>query len=118
MTYLRATARNSVSRDELNLLLVPIRQRFYDNLEIRILRLENASAQLHNDPWSPDALEIVQRDCHKLAGVAPTLGFETVGRLAYEIEVALLSKRDFWPDVARILERLMSELEDHLDSQA
>lgn len=103
---------------ELYRLLAPIRQRFYDGLFDRILRLEAAAQMLKADPHCAEALDVVQRDCHKLAGVAPTLGFTEAGRLALEIEVSLKSGHGFGEATAQGLERLLDELEAHLDAAA
>lgn len=112
-----AASSKAPNRADLDAMLAPIRQRFFSNLEVRILRLETAAVELQSNPEAADALEIVQRDCHKLAGVAPTLGFSNIGALALDIETEVKIGRRMTPPVAEALEHLLTELERELETQ-
>lgn len=100
---------------DLAALLAPIRARFFDGLELRIIRLETASVKLAGTPSDVEALQVVRHECHKMAGVAPTLGFERAGALARSIDEALSTNSTFAPKTAQTLEHLLNELEALLD---
>lgn len=91
-----------------------LRAKFVDDVEARILHIEAALADLRagNDPMA--AAETISAAAHRIAGLAPSLGFERVGQAAAEAER--------WWDLAlsahcapMALERALTSIETLLD---
>lgn len=107
---------NHVMESKLDL----IRSRYVASLDMTIIELDvllNAIGSADSDR----ALEAIRSRVHKIAGVAPMLGFSGVGELARQIELALGDRStSFDPRKAAMvsdrLEQLLNELESCLES--
>jgi len=62
--------------------LAPIRAHFIGTLKPRLARLEDFFATYATAHPAPAVMRQLQEDAHKMRGVAPTLGFEALGRAA------------------------------------
>ena len=107
-------ANDVVLESELDL----IRARYVASLDITIIELDvllNAIGSSDSDR----AFDAIRSRVHKIAGVAPMLGFSRIGDLAREIEIAL-EDCSAPPDPGKAssvrdqLERLLDELESCL----
>ena len=104
-------ANNSVMESELDL----IRARYVASLDITIIELDVLLNAI-GSPGSDRALAAIRSRVHKIAGVAPMLGFSRIGELARQIETALEGRAtSLDPGKARLvrdqLEHLLDELE-------
>ena len=93
-----------------------LRLRFLDGLVPRVLVLEQNAIALRRNPADLDALQSIRRECHKLAGVSASFGFDDIGALASCLDVQLSSEPTDWPGVEPQLERLMDLMEHHLEA--
>lgn len=62
--------------------LAPIRAHFVGTLPPRLARLDDFLGNLPTQTATPALMRQLQEDAHKIRGVAPTLGFESLGRAA------------------------------------
>ena len=95
--------------------LTALQQCFRDSLEGRILDLEAAAAHLRQDRSHNQALVLIRRDCHKIAGIAESLGFGQIGRLATRIDLMFAKGRESWPRIEAPLEKLLAAMEAGLE---
>ncbi len=97
--------------------LAPIRAHFIGTLPPRRDRLVNFLATSGDGPVLAATMRQLQEDAHKIRGVAPTLGFDTLGAaaaLADEILEPWRNTDDLLPqgdDVIQTLARLLAEVE-------
>lgn len=98
----------------LQVTIANLRARFVGELETRILQIEAASLRLRRDPGDAAARDFLQRDCHKIAGIAATLGFPRLGEIAATIDRQLCDGVA-WAGVHALVETLMDEMEGALD---
>ena len=89
-----------------------LQKRFRESAEDRILRLEAAAILLRENMVHPEALGVIRRDCHKLAGIAPSLGFAIIGELATRIDELFILNRGEWALIEAPLEALLDALEE------
>ena len=99
----------------LNDAIMMLQARFRTSLEERIIRMETAAAALDAAPDDDEARQAVHRDCHKLAGIASSLGFEGISEKAAEIDGALSAGKTEWKDLREKVEDLLDEMEQELD---
>ena len=98
-----------------------VRQRFLDALYERILMLEALAEQVPSIGPSELLLKEIAGCCHKLAGTAPTLGFDVIGTAARNLETGILSQLDnvhpdaIWTSIEEGLEDFLNLLEATLD---
>ncbi|TNF59021.1 MAG: hypothetical protein EP307_11180 [Rhodobacteraceae bacterium] len=95
--------------------LAALRARFRAGLEDRIIRLEGAAMILRQDAQAVEALAAIRDECHRIAGVAPSLGLADIGEIAMRIDAAFAERRASWPALEAPLERLLAALEGLLD---
>ncbi|MCE8006791.1 Hpt domain-containing protein [Aestuariivita sp.] len=95
--------------------LVELRNRFRGTLEERIITMERATIALDSDPECAEAAEIVRRECHKLSGIASSLGFDQIGAQATEIDMAFAGNTAIWTQVRPMVNDLLDKLECELD---
>ena len=95
--------------------LAALQQSFRDSLEGRILNLEAATALLRRDKLHKQALVLIRRDCHKIAGIAESLGFGQIGRFAASIDLMFAKDRASWPDIEAPVEKLLDAMEAGLE---
>lgn len=106
---------------QLNNALVRMREKFVESVDQRILILEagRSQAALSADPVA--ALQMTQRCLHSIAGLAPSLGFATIGSMAARLEAEITSLGERLPatDVIRQIddgiEHFLIRLEALLD---
>lgn len=110
-------------RDDLPASLHAVRARFVDLILPRLVTLEGLRADLASSSDSHAALAGIGSLCHKIAGVAATLGFPHAGDLAGEIDAAIDAGLAaggtadvVWRQIDPALEALMDELESTLDA--
>lgn len=98
--------------------LAPIRAHFVSTLPPRRERLTSylRSADFRNP--DPATMRALQEDAHKMRGVAPTLGFESLGRVAGEVDEMLnpwkeaLTVIEVSPELELALETLLDAIEE------
>lgn len=102
--------------------LEPARARFRDLLFARIIAFEEFGKSAGRPAEIADALVKIADLAHKIAGVGATLGYASVGTMAFAVEQAVLSGRTrkadaaaVWSDVEPRLEALLDALEALLD---
>lgn len=102
--------------------LLPARQRFRDLVVERILTLESLRIRVSNRQEPRAALSAIVALCHKIAGVAGSLGYVSAGNLAASVERAYrdqaelkLPLNDLWSLIEPRVLALMDELEALLD---
>lgn len=104
-----------------------LRAKFAEELEYHILSLEAAQQALAaGDGREAEALAAIERLTHRHAGLAPTLGFRTMGALARQAEKAAAtaaaasggSQAETCNRVMGLVEVLLDEMERQLDEGA
>lgn len=101
--------------------LADVRAKFVDRFFDRIVELESVAETLRTGPAKIESLERVRDIVHKIAGVAPTVGLDGIGRCAADIDLTLsrhLGKSDpqrLWGAIEPSLETLMNDMENELD---
>ena len=98
------------------------RNRFVGLILPRLMAFETLRAALALSPDSRAELVEIGALCHKIAGVAETLGFERAGDMAGRLDGAIdqglasgAAPRDVWQRIDPALEMLMDELEDAIE---
>ena len=94
--------------------LEAIRAKFVASLPDRILYFEAAKAASARDGEHELALRAIDHAAHKLAGLAPSLGFAAIGELAREIETAI-EREAAGGEAEAVLQRIEPRLETLLD---
>ncbi|MEJ5202095.1 MAG: diguanylate cyclase [Anaerolineales bacterium] len=93
--------------------LTKLRTTFLTQLPELRQQIEAAWLGMIDSGWSPEAMQDVQYRTHRLAGSAFTLGYQSLGRAARELELALAFKEWTAPpqdDDKERLKNLFSEL--------
>lgn len=105
---------------ELAFQLSKIRQSFVSRLVDRCLEIEALALNIDQTGVQPQLVEGIAQRAHKIAGVASTLGFAALGKLAERTDAAMTRVRtqDDWHASRALLEDLLNEIENILDSQA
>lgn len=88
--------------------------RFLNSLDERILKLENAAAELRANPGAQEPFRLIGADCHKLAGTSESFGFSKIGELANEINDQIHNRNAQWPEIEVTLEELLTAMEEEL----
>lgn len=92
-----------------------VRERFLERLGDRCLEIETLMLAIDEQGLQQ---RLIAGRAHKTAGVAPTLGFEDLGKVALDVE-GRLSKpldADGWADCRQRIETLLDEMELALDT--
>lgn len=103
--------------------LAAVRGRFVDGLFDRVLELEALAQQMRQKQGTSIHLKQIAHILHKLAGVAPTVGFPRIGAEARRIEEIIWKaaekseQANIWPKIEQPLETLMNALEDTIDAE-
>lgn len=66
-----------------------LRTKFVDSLYDRVIEIEGLLVHVRADRTPETALHAISARAHKLAGVAPTLGFDALGVQARQVEQAI-----------------------------
>lgn len=84
---------------QMNNAIVRMRAKFVESVDQRILILEagRSQAALAADPYA--ALQMTQRCLHSIAGLAPSLGFSTLGAMAARLDAEITSLAERHPAV-------------------
>lgn len=99
--------------------LARIRIGFLVRLEDRCSEIDRLTRTIDANGLQPHLVQGLAEHAHKIAGVAPTLGFVQLGALAAEIDAAmsqLASHRD-WIAVRALVETLLEEIDLVLETQ-
>ena len=104
--------------------LVAVRNRFVDTIPARLVRFETFKQMLQSGEQDPvQVLAAIADLAHKITGVAETLGFSEIGRLANAVDRRISKGSNtpatcarLWQEVAAPLEQLLDEMESHLDT--
>ncbi|WP_299783747.1 Hpt domain-containing protein [uncultured Marivita sp.] len=98
--------------------LALIRGRFLDRLAQRCIEIETLVQQIETDGVQVDLVQEIAGRAHKIAGVAPTLGFARLGSLSVDIEARLskLLSQSAWPDARERIEAYLTEIEAVLET--
>jgi HPt (histidine-containing phosphotransfer) domain-containing protein len=89
--------------------LAPIRAHFIGTLPPRRERLTEFLGMSHSDAAPPALMRQLQEDAHKIRGVAPTLGFERLGRVA-AVADELLDPWHHSDDVHPVTDQIIASL--------
>ena len=92
-----------------------LKSKFVEQMFQKILAIEAASTQLSLNPNDTTILARIQTECHKLAGVSKTLGFDEIGTLAQTIDGAIEKKEAPWATLRPTVEQLLDAMEAELD---
>ncbi len=103
---------NTSDAGEMNQVLRQLRAKFVSSCQERMEVLSAATKDLRVDTENPDALARVRRECHKIAGLAGSIGFAAVGDLAEDIDIKLKQKQVVWAGVEPRVQELMARLRD------
>ena len=101
--------------------LEPVRRRFIDTIEERILAIEGLRQDVTHNRDVDASVRAVASIAHKLSGVSATLGFARVGALAATVERMLdaegsrLTPAGRWALAAVQVENLLEAMEAILD---
>ncbi|NUB44826.1 Hpt domain-containing protein [Fertoebacter nigrum] len=102
--------------------LEPVRRRFIETTEARILEIEALRLDVEAGRDAEAAARQIARIAHKISGVAATLGFAQVGALAAQVERLLDAghsggtAKDRWARAKPQVESLLDALEAVLDA--
>lgn len=66
-----------------------LRRKFIDGLDDRLLQFEAVLADMRQGRDKRQGLREIAALCHKIAGIAPSFGFERIGQQARQIEMAI-----------------------------
>jgi HPt (histidine-containing phosphotransfer) domain-containing protein len=115
----RGALLNSVIPDA----LIPARARFCGMILQRIMTFESFRIEINTGDNPQKALTGIIELSHKIAGVAETLGFPDIGRLASAVEQMSsnglerkVPVEELWHRVEPELVALMDQMESHLDA--
>ncbi len=107
MTIGSGTTTGARQMDEV---LRQLRAKFVMSCQERLETLSAAAEDLKVDAENSDALARVRRECHKIAGLAGSLGFATIGDLAEEIDINLKKNQLAWAQIEPRAQELMARL--------
>lgn len=96
-------------------MMAKLRANFRGQLLDKLLTIEDASVRLAQSPHDSVALARVKRECHKLSGVARSLGFSKIGDVATDIDCAISKETASWSELQPTVERLLDMMEAELD---
>ena len=98
--------------------LALIRGRFLDKLAQRCIEIETLVQQIDAHGVHLDLVQEIAGRAHKIAGVAPTLGFGRLGSLSIDIEARLskVHSQADWPDARERIEAYLTEIEAVLET--
>ena len=100
--------------------LAPIRAHFVSTLTDRRVRLAAFLTSAQNGAADQSALAALQEDAHKIRGVALTLGFEALGKIASLVD-EMLDRNDMPPAsdpaVQQELARFLEEIQRTMDTR-
>lgn len=108
-------------QEQIDRMLADLRSRFLDTVEARILEFEAIGRMVGRDLAPARALARVRHEIHKISGVAASLGFADLGRLAAALEAQIdaqscrMPPDALWASVWPGLDRLLDEMEACLD---
>ncbi len=83
---MRAESDTSAMPAEMHQAIQALRAKFLDEVETRILHLEGALIEVRHGSDVLAAARAISASAHKIAGLAPTLGFHDVGEAARNTE--------------------------------
>lgn len=94
-----------------------VREKFLASLRERLAVIEAATPPGASSRISPEACDQLRDAAHKIAGLAPSLGFEYLGELAARVEDATWSADDCpgWPSVKQDVDELVREAQRLLE---
>lgn len=81
----------------------------------KLLLIESASIRLTRNDKDLEAMGCIRRECHKLSGVAATLGFPDIGEMAAVIDCAIAKESRSWAELAGQVSGLLDAMEEALD---
>ncbi|MES0862536.1 Hpt domain-containing protein [Ruegeria sp. SCPT10] len=96
---------------KLNDALTQVRSKFVVSCQERSQTLLEAMRALETELDQPEALAQVRRECHKLAGLAGSIGFTEIGNLAEVIDTRLKEGRAGWVVIEPMVKDLLQRLE-------
>ncbi|KIC45961.1 hypothetical protein RA28_09940 [Ruegeria sp. ANG-S4] len=98
------------NEDQLNTAIALLRSRFVDTCGDRLKTLAQAVDAIRIGADATQELSQIRRECHKLAGLAGSIGFSELGELAEEIDITLKTGQSDWAAVEPKLGELMQAL--------
>lgn len=100
------------------MVLDAVRARFLDRLGDRCLEIEALMLTIDERGQDQALLQEISSHVHKIAGIAPTLGFTNLGKAALEMEMRLSQDVTFfdWQACRQQIEDLLDLMEDALDA--
>lgn len=99
-----------------------LRRKFVDGLDDRLLQFEAVLAYARQGGDKRQALREISAMTHKIAGIAPSFGYEGIGQQARQIEMAIdrhidtMSAEVLLNKVTPVLEKLLERLESLLEA--
>ena len=117
----RPTERGSATKtSELSERLAAIRANFVDQLIERCLDIDALSRALGQNEIDADLFDRAAHHIHKIAGVAATLGFERLGKLAAQTDEMIVTQGSdvSGQTILDLLESLLDEIEEVLEAHA
>lgn len=99
-----------------------LRRKFVDGLDDRLLRFEAVLAYARQGGDTRQALREISAMTHKIAGIAPSFGYEGIGQQARQIEMAIdrhidtMSAEVLLNKITPVLEKLLERLESLLEA--
>lgn len=109
---MQSNIRKPGNRSRLSDTLLAIRAKFVGSVDERLSVLAGAVAILGENPHEAEALGHLRRECHRIAGIAGSIGLHEEGALAAEIDGAIKSDPANWPVIKPMLEDLITRLAD------
>lgn len=105
---------------EVDAVVAGIRTRFIARMSDACLDIEDMMIQMDKTGPDPRMLDEIASHAHKTAGLAPTLGFHALGKIALGIEGKLSSRIDppAWTVLRPMVEEFLCAIEDVLDLPA
>lgn len=103
------------NQENIQEMMAKLRENFRGQMMDKLLTIENASARLSDAPNDNIAMACIKRECHKLSGVARSLGFSEIGSVATEIDCATSNELVPWSELQPKVEQLLDMMEAELD---
>lgn len=107
-----ASSGSKSGAEQMNETLRQLRAKFVSSCQDRLKTISAASEDLNADSENLEALTQIRRECHKIAGLAGSIGFAAIGELAEEIDIKLKQKKVAWAAIKPRVQEIVACMRD------
>lgn len=99
-------------QSEFDTAIIRVRVQFLKRLASSIEEIETTMDVIDEQGPLPHLVDSIRVHAHKIAGLAPTLGFQLLGNIAFETDCALATviEPKNWPKYRRLVLRFTSQI--------